>query len=48
MWWNFAATSKDLIEEAKLRWHRGEFDSIPNEKGFVPRPKGSFPEPQPL
>jgi redox-sensitive bicupin YhaK (pirin superfamily) len=48
MWWNFVATSKDLIEDAKLKWHRGEFDPIPNEKGFVPLPKGSFPEPQPL
>ncbi len=48
MWWNFVATSKDLIEDAKLKWHRGEFDPIPNEKGSVPLPKGSFPEPQPL
>ncbi len=48
IWWNFVASRRELIEEAKLRWHRGEFADIPNETGQIPLPEGSFPIPPPL
>ncbi len=48
MWWNFVATSNDLIEQARSDWKQGNFDAIPNETGFVPLPEGNFPKPQPM
>lgn len=48
IWWNFVASNRDLIEEAKLRWHRNEFPEIPNEGGRIELPNGSFPTPPPL
>ncbi|RIW15078.1 pirin family protein [Algoriphagus lacus] len=41
--WNFVATSKDLIQEAKQKWIAQEFDKIPgDEEEFVPYP--TFPK----
>lgn len=41
--WNFVATSKDLIQEAKEKWMAQEFDKIPgDEEEFVPYP--TFPK----
>src|SRR5690606_28977844 len=48
MWWNFVATSNELIEKARVDWHENRFAPIPNETGRVPLPKGNFPKPQPL
>lgn len=39
MYWNFVATSPELIEEAKERWIRQEFPEIEGETGFVPMPE---------
>lgn len=38
IYWNFVATSKELIEEAKTRWINQEFDKVPGETDFVPLP----------
>lgn len=47
MWWNFVSTSQELIEKAKEDWRKGNFEMIPNERGFVPLPDETFPKPKP-
>ena len=39
IYWNFVATNKELIEEAKTRWINQEFDAVPGEIEFVPLPE---------
>lgn len=39
IYWNFVATSKELIEEAKTKWTNQEFDKVPGETDFVPLPE---------
>lgn len=39
IYWNFVATSAELIEEAKERWVKQEFPKIEGETGFVPLPE---------
>lgn len=38
IYWNFVATDKAMIEEAKERWIQQTFPKIPEETGFVPLP----------
>lgn len=38
IYWNFVATSHELIEEAKERWINQSFPKIEGERGFVPLP----------
>jgi redox-sensitive bicupin YhaK (pirin superfamily) len=39
LWWNFAASSKERIEQAKLDWIEGKFGKIPgDDKEFIPLP----------
>jgi redox-sensitive bicupin YhaK (pirin superfamily) len=38
IWWNFVASSKELIEQAKLRWSEGRFPPVPGETEFIPLP----------
>lgn len=38
IYWNFVATDKAMIEEAKERWTKQAFPKIPGETGFVPLP----------
>ncbi|WP_413997905.1 pirin family protein [Flavobacterium sp. W1B] len=38
IYWNFVATDKAIIEEAKERWIQQTFPEIPGETGFVPLP----------
>ena len=38
IYWNFVATSKELIEEAKEKWLKQEFEKVPGEVGFVALP----------
>jgi redox-sensitive bicupin YhaK (pirin superfamily) len=38
IWWNFVASSKERIEEAKQRWAAGEFPKVPGETEFIPLP----------
>lgn len=39
IYWNFVATSKELIEAAKTKWLNQEFDLVPGETEFVPLPE---------
>ena len=39
IWWNFVASSRDLIEDAKKRWRDGRFDPVPGETEFIPLPE---------
>lgn len=40
LWWNFVASSKDRIEQAKLDWKEGKFGKIPgDDKEFIPLPE---------
>jgi redox-sensitive bicupin YhaK (pirin superfamily) len=39
IWWNFVASSRDLIEHAKVRWREGRFRRVPGETEFIPLPE---------
>lgn len=39
IYWNFVASTKELIEKAKERWINQEFGEVPGEKDFVPLPE---------
>jgi redox-sensitive bicupin YhaK (pirin superfamily) len=39
MFWNFVASERAMIEEAKARWKSGGFDPIPGETEFIPLPE---------
>jgi redox-sensitive bicupin YhaK (pirin superfamily) len=39
IWWNFVASSRDLIEDAKQRWRDGRFERVPGETEFIPLPE---------
>lgn len=40
MWWNFASTRKERIEQAKYDWKNGAFAKIPGDDlEFIPLPK---------
>jgi len=39
IWWNFVASSRELMEEAKARWREGRFPRVPGETEFIPLPE---------
>ncbi|QOK73602.1 pirin family protein [Brucella suis bv. 2] len=40
IWWNFVASSKERIEQAKEEWRTGRFDIVPgDEQDFIPLPE---------
>jgi len=39
IWWNFVASSREAIEEAKARWREGRFAAVPGETEFIPLPE---------
>lgn len=39
IYWNFVATTKEIIENAKQKWQEQKFDEVPGETEFVPLPK---------
>jgi redox-sensitive bicupin YhaK (pirin superfamily) len=39
IWWNFVASNRERIEQAKQRWLRQEFPGVPGETEFIPLPK---------
>ncbi|MFL9842917.1 pirin family protein [Flavobacterium rhizosphaerae] len=39
IYWNFVATTPELIENAKERWKNQEFDKVPGETGYIPLPE---------
>lgn len=38
IYWNFVASDKTLIETAKVKWEKQEFEKVPGETEFVPLP----------
>ena len=42
IYWNFVSSSRETIEEAKLKWQAQEFPKVPGETDFVPLPVDSF------
>jgi|AP12_2_1047962.scaffolds.fasta_scaffold04381_2 redox-sensitive bicupin YhaK (pirin superfamily) len=41
IWWNFVASSRALIEDAKQRWREMRFGAVPGETEFIPLPEDS-------
>ncbi|WP_240610437.1 pirin-like C-terminal cupin domain-containing protein [Legionella qingyii] len=40
LWWNFVASSKERIEQAKLDWKEGRFGKIPgDDRESIPLPE---------
>jgi hypothetical protein len=39
VWWNFVASSKEMIEEAKQRWREQRFGKVPDETEWMPLPE---------
>lgn len=39
IYWNFVASTKELIEKAKEKWLAQTFDTVPGETEFVPLPE---------
>jgi redox-sensitive bicupin YhaK (pirin superfamily) len=39
IWWNFVASSRERIEDAKTRWRERRFDPVPGETEFIPLPE---------
>jgi redox-sensitive bicupin YhaK (pirin superfamily) len=38
VWWNFVASSRELLEIAKQRWREQRFAPVPGETEFIPLP----------
>ena len=38
IWWNFVASSKELIDAASARWSEQRFPQVPGETDFIPLP----------
>jgi redox-sensitive bicupin YhaK (pirin superfamily) len=38
IWWNFVASSRERIEQAKADWQAGRFAPVPDETEFIPLP----------
>lgn len=38
IWWNFVASSRELIEDAKARWRAQRFAPVPGDTEFIPLP----------
>ena len=39
LWWNFVASSKELIASASARWRERKFAPVPEETEFIPLPE---------
>ena len=39
IWWNFVASDPTLLEQAKIDWKAGKFDSVPGDDEFIPLPE---------
>jgi redox-sensitive bicupin YhaK (pirin superfamily) len=44
LWWNFVASSKELLDAASARWREGKFARVPGETEFIPLPEKPRPE----
>ncbi|WP_317130500.1 pirin-like C-terminal cupin domain-containing protein [Sphingobacterium olei] len=38
MYWNFVATNKEIIEQAKEDWKNHRFPKVSGDDGYVPLP----------
>jgi len=43
LWWNFVASSRERIEQAKEDWRAGRFGSVPGDPEFIPLPEERKP-----
>ena len=43
VWWNFVASSRNRIEQAKEDWRQGRFDPVPDETERIPLPGEKWP-----
>jgi len=43
LWWNFVASSRERIEQAKADWKAGRFPDVPGETEFIPLPEQPKP-----
>ncbi len=39
IWWNFVASSRELMNDAAERWRTGGFPQVPGETEFIPLPE---------
>ncbi len=39
IWWNFVASSRELIDQASARWREQSFGRVPEETEFIPLPE---------
>jgi hypothetical protein len=39
IWWNFVASSRELIDAASERWRDQAFEAVPGETEFIPLPE---------
>ena len=39
IWWNFVASSREILEEAKVRWRERRFERVPGDDEFIPLPQ---------
>jgi len=39
IWWNYVASTKERLEEAKQRWREQRFAPVPGETEFIPLPE---------
>jgi redox-sensitive bicupin YhaK (pirin superfamily) len=39
IWWNFVASSRELIDQASARWREQTFGRVPEETEFIPLPE---------
>jgi hypothetical protein len=44
IWWNFVASSRELMDEAAERWANGSFPQVPGDPEFIPLPEHRAPE----
>ena len=47
-WWNFVSSHSDRIDRAKQDWQQGHFGQVPEETEFIPLPKETDLQEQPL
>ena len=39
LWWNFVASSREALDEARTRWREQRFRPVPGETEFIPLPE---------
>jgi len=44
IWWNFVASSPELMDEAAQRWASGGFPPVPGDPEFIPLPERRMPQ----